>query len=90
MHTVLIPLAPLSDFKPSLRVLSQRVIPVTPLPPLLPSLFLYPFWFSRQKMFWPPFSLNDSDVSQTSGSVFSGEELAVVAMVIIQGCGGGI
>lgn len=90
MHRVLIPFAPLSDFKPSLRVLSQRVIPVIPLPPFPPSLFLYPFWFSRQKPIWPSFCLNDSDVSQTSGSAFSGEELAVVAMVIFQGGGGGI
>lgn len=90
MHAVLIPFAALSDFKPSLRVLSQRVFPVIPLPPLPPSLFLYPFWFSRQKMVWLPFCLNDSDVSQTSGSTLSGEELAVVAMVISQGGGGGI
>lgn len=91
MHTALLfPFAQLSDFKPSLRVSSQQVIPGTPLPPLPPSLFLYPFCFSRQKTSWPPFCLNDGDVSQTSGPAFSGEELAVVAMVIFQGGGGGI
>lgn len=54
------------------------------------NLYLYPFWFSRKRPFWPTFSLNDSYVGQTSSFAFSGEERAVVAIVIIQGGGGGI
>lgn len=84
------PLCRTVRFQAVIESLEPAGHPIIPLPPLPPSLFLYLFWFSRQETIWPSYYLNDSDVSQTSGSALSGEELAVVAMVIFQGGGGGI